>query len=124
MATTPARSVKKPGVVYEGEPVLRLTGKATGPKQAERELLFTIGDEQFTIVKDPPGKLLVRYLRDLREVGMEVAVANITHSLIGKAGMDALAECEDFTTEDFQTLLRAIQHKIAGKIEEAAEGNS
>lgn len=123
MATTPARPTKKAGVVYEGEPILRLTGKASS-QAPERELLFTIGDEQFTILKDPPGKLMMRYLRDLREVGMETAIANIAHALIGKAGMDALADCEDFTTEDFQTLLVAIQHKINGKIEEAAAGNS
>lgn len=124
MATTRTTPKKASGVVYDGEPILRLTGKSTGPKQAERELLFTIGDEQYTILKDPPGKLMVRYLRDLREVGMEVAIANIAHALIGKAGMDALADCEDFTPEDFKTLMRAIQLKIAGKIEEAAEGNS
>lgn len=108
-----------------GLDVLRLkTTPKDQRKPVEREPLFYIDDREFTIPREVPPHIAMKYLRDLRDQPMEVALARLLDGLLGRAAVDALADHEELTKEDLEQLMVLVQRKTQGLLEEVQQGNS
>ena len=92
-------------------------------KAIEREPLFSIDGRAFTIPKNVPPHVAMKYLRDIRDNPMEVALSRLLSNLLGKEAMDALAEFEDLTEQNLKDLMGKVQEKTQGMLEEIQEGN-
>jgi hypothetical protein len=102
--------------------VLNLSTTASVVEEA-REDFFAIDGVMYTLPIEVPAVEGVRYLNDVKEDGVEVAVARLMHRMIGEDGMKALARVTDMKPGDFKTLLRSVQRKVNAMIGEAGLGN-
>src|SRR5690242_19949039 len=75
--------------------------KSTG-KKAERVVLFTIDDEEFTVPAKPGPNVTLRFLDELRRTGNEMfAALSLMESMLGK---DAYAKFLDWEELDDDTM--------------------
>lgn len=66
--------------------------------------MFYIDDIAYTVPANPRPTIGLRYLRDLRQVGQEVAVANLFEAMLGQEGYDALLGVDNLSTEELELL--------------------
>ena len=87
--------------------------------EVEREPLFSLDGETYTIPKTIPPHEFMAYLRDLRDgLGTETAQAKLLNRLIGRKAVDALAECKTLRPEDLKALMKVVSSKAADAQEE------
>jgi hypothetical protein len=106
--------------VKKWEPV-RIVTNADAPI-LDREPLFYIDDEEFTIPKDVPPNISFAYIRDMRDGNAEKAMANVFDMLLGVEALDRLATCDQLTKEQSKEILRVIEYKVMAAAEEM-QGN-
>lgn len=99
---------------------VRITKK---DRKAEREPLFYLGDDTYEIDKEIPARVAVQYLRDLRGGSADVAVARVMHTVVGEAGMKALAESEDLDGSELKQITDIVVAKVLAAVEQET-GNS
>lgn len=102
--------------------VLQLSTSAPAVEEA-REDFFAVDGKMYTLPVEVPAVEGIRYLNDVKEQGVEVAVARLMHRMVGEDGMRALARTTDMKPEDFKILLRTVQRKVNAMIGEAGLGN-
>jgi hypothetical protein len=85
--------------------------------------LFSLGEgakrEHFFMPDEVPPNIAFAFLRDRRREDMPYAIAGLIEKLIGPKALDALADAEDMSPEDMKTLMKIINDKAMGKMEEA-----
>lgn len=101
--------------VKRWEPV-RIVTNADAPI-FDREPLFYIDAEEFTIPKEVPPNITFAYIRDMRSGNAEQATANVFDALLGPEALDRLAACDSLTSEQSKEIMRVIEYKVM----EAAE---
>lgn len=106
--------------VVKWEPV-RIVTTADAPI-LDREPLFYIDDEEFTIPKVVPPNVTFAYIRDMRSGNTEQAMANVFDLLLGEEGLNRLATCDVLTPEQSKEIMRVIEYKVAAAAEEM-QGN-
>lgn len=95
------------------------------PAQAEAEqvpngdLLFSLGDKHYYMPDQIPPNIAFKFLRDRRREDQIFAVAGLIENLLGAKALDALADADDMSAEDMKTLMKIINDKVMGKLEEA-----
>jgi hypothetical protein len=57
------------------------------------------------------------YMRDIRRKGVEEARAGILERILGPEALDALADYEDLTEEEFQSVMDAVDRHVLGPLE-------
>jgi hypothetical protein len=102
--------------------VLNLSTTAQAAEEA-REDFFAVDGVMYTVPAEVPAVEGVRYLNDVRDSGVEVAVARLMHRMVGEDGMRALARTTDMKPSDFKVLLRTVQRKVNAMVGEAGLGN-
>jgi hypothetical protein len=115
---TTSRSGQPP--VKQWEPV-RIVTNADAPI-LDREPLFYIDDEEFTIPKVVPPNITYGYIRDMRGGNTEQAMANVFDRLLGQEALDRLADCDQLTPEQSKEIMRVIEYKVMAVAEEL-QGN-
>lgn len=115
--TTPQHNVFEPGpppTEEEEAPVITPPGFTH---------LFSLGEgekrEHFFIPDHIPPNIAFKFMRDRRREDMVFAVGGIIETLIGARALDALADADDMSDEDMKTLMKIINDKMMGKLEEA-----
>lgn len=109
-AARPAtRAAGQPKVV-KWEPV-RIVTNADAPI-LDREPLFYIDDDEFTIPKEMPPNVTFAYIRDMRGGNAEQALANVFDMLLGPEALDRLATCDQLTPEQSKEIMRVIEYKV------------
>jgi|GEM_PF-3350133 len=83
----------------------------------ERVVLFEIDGVEYTIPRKPRANVGLKYLRDLRKVGENVAVSNLLVALLGEDGFDALVDYEDLTMEDLERVTTISQKIVLGELQ-------
>lgn len=106
--------------VKKWEPV-RVVTNADAPI-LDREPLFYIDDEEFTIPKEVPPNISFAYIRDMRNGNAEQAMANVFDRLLGTEALDRLADCDSLTPEQSKEIMRVIEYKVMAAAEEM-QGN-
>lgn len=82
-------------------------------------LLFSLGDKHFYMPDQIPPNIAFKFLRDRRREDQTYAVAGLIENLLGPKALDALADADDMSGEDMKTLMKIINDKVMGKLEEA-----
>lgn len=88
--------------------------------EAEREPLFSIDDQEYTIPVEGavPPALGLAALERARAEGVVVAEAWAMEMLIGAAGWRALRSCVDITQEQMRAIMRIIRERALGPVEQ------
>lgn len=95
---------------------------STASSLTDTVCLFKIDGREFHVPAQPRAVLAIRYLRDLKRKGQDVAVASLLEGLLGPDGLDGLCDYEDLSKEQFQSIMQAAQRLTMGAMED--EGNS
>lgn len=82
--------------------------------------LFTLNDQTYSIPKKPKANIALRYLREARTLGEDVAAGNLLEAVLGEEGYTALMDYEDLTMKDLQSIMLIAQKVVMGGIEDAA----
>lgn len=88
----------------------------------DREELFWIDENCFTIPVVVPPNIALKFLRDMRDGSIEKALARALDNLIGKKGVDMLAECDALTGPQMQQIMKVIEVKMLAAAEQL-QGN-
>jgi hypothetical protein len=109
--------VRKPTTSRAGQPPVkkwepvRIVTNADAPI-LDREPLFYIDDEEFTIPREVPPNITFAYIRDMRSGNAEQAMANVFDLLLGEEALNRLATCDQLTSEQSKEIMRVIEYKV------------
>lgn len=92
-------------------------------RPVEREELFSIDGTKYYMPREVPPHVAMKYLRDIRDNPVEVALSRLLYNVIGEKAMNALADFEDLTKQNLEDLMKKVQEKTQGLLEEVQEGN-
>lgn len=92
----------------------------TGPEMTH---IFTVDGRKYYVPKRPTPALMLQFLTDLQDprVGRDGAVMTAFTSMVGKAGMRALAESPDTDEEDIAAVMSIVAHLMFGAIRKWAK---
>lgn len=85
--------------------------------------LFVLDGKTYSIPAKPKANITLKYLKQVRTVGEDVAAGELLEGLLGTDGYEALMNHDDLTMEQFQQVMLAAQQHVLGAIEEA-QGNA
>ena len=91
-----------------------------GPEQI---VLFSLDGRDYYVPKQIGPNVAMAYMRDIRKNGLEYARAGILERLIGKEGLDALADYDGLTEEDLDSLMKAVDKHVLGPLERSGKGS-
>jgi hypothetical protein len=91
--------------------------KSTG-KKAERVVLFTIDDEEFTVPAKPGPVVTLRFLDELRRTGNEMfAALSLMESMLGKEDYAKFLEWEDLDDDTMSEVLEQVVQLALNRVE-------
>jgi len=96
------------------EGIVRLTSRTAG--DVEMVPFFELDGKTHSIPAAPSSSMALRYLRNVRHYGQEIAVAEALEELIGTEGYDALCAA-DLDADTFTTLMAVLERHILGAVE-------
>lgn len=84
--------------------------------EEERETLFFIDDEEFTIPKKIRPNITIQYLQDTYDKGQEFALAAAMREVLGADGMEALAESDFVGEEQMRQIMDIVERKLLAQM--------
>lgn len=87
-------------------------------------VLFELDGREYRVPARPRAAVALRYLRAIRDGGVQSAAAQLLTDLLGADGFNALCDYEDLTPQQLKTIMEAAQKLTVGSLEEAFGGNS
>lgn len=78
---------------------------------ADREPLFSIGDEVYTIPKKVPPAWTMQ-VADLAATNYNAALAMALGLMLGPEGYEALKNCRTLTTDDLTTVFQVVSNRV------------
>jgi hypothetical protein len=91
--------------------------------EPEQIVLFSLDGRDYYVPKRIGPNVAMAYMRDIRKRGLEYARAGILERLIGKEGLDALADFDGLTEEDLDSLMKAVDKHVLGPLERSGKGS-
>lgn len=91
--------------------------------EEERETLFWIDEDEYTIPKTIRPNIVMRYLQDTYDRGQEYALAAAMREVLGADAMEALAETDAVTDEQMRQVMDIVERKLMGQMKKSL-GNS
>lgn len=98
--------------------VLELSTKEE-PNEVPREDFFVIDGHHYTIPKQIPAVEQVRYLNDVRRMGVVGAVSALLNRLVSDGGMERLAKVPNLPDDALAGLIKRINEKLDASVGEA-----
>jgi len=80
----------------------------------ERDTLFWIDDEEYTIPKKIKPNITMKYFNDVLEKGESYAIAAAMDAVLGTDAMEALAECDAVSDEHMEQIMAVVEKKLVG----------
>lgn len=93
------------------------------PAEVEMRDLFRIGETMYQVPAKPKVNVALRYLKNVREQGPDLAAAELMVEMLGEDGFNALAEYDDLTADQFEQIQKLLQEHVLGAMEKN-RGNS
>lgn len=90
--------------------VVRISTKDVKP--VEREPLFYIDEEEFTVPIEVPANVTMAFIRDIRDHGEIVAVAKAFDLLLGEDGLNRLANCPALESDQLKEIMGVVGDKM------------
>lgn len=88
------------------------------PSLDGKKPLFTLGDKTYYMPNEVPPNIAFKFLRDRRRQDIVYATAGVIENVIGADALDALAEADDMKPEDMRALMKIIQEKVMGQMQD------
>lgn len=84
-------------------------GKAGRPGD-DMEHIFTLDGEKYYVPKRPPVRIMLRFMREIRDkrVGRDEAVENAMLAMLGKHKLDLLCESDEVTDDNFADVMTIV----------------
>lgn len=95
--------------------------ESPGPSE-ERVEIFKLNGESYTIPRKPKVNIALRYLREVRTLGQELAVGKLLEDMLGIEGYNALMEYEELTAEQLQQVILVTTRIVMGSLEGSGKG--
>lgn len=113
---TASRPVAVPHDGHDGPQPVRIT--TTGPApQADLVEIFSIDDVPYFIPREISPSVSLRYMKRVRQIGLEIAAGELLEELLGTEAYDALANCKYVTQQHLADVISLVQHQTMGAIE-------
>lgn len=103
--------------------MIELTSHPTGAEQ-EMVDLFSIDGTAYQIPRSPRVNVGLKYLRDVREYGENLAEMMLLERLLGEDGFAALSEYEGLTRDQMKAIRDIATRITLGAMEEAPDPES
>lgn len=105
-----------------GKPeILRFTAAPPADRPERRSVLFTIDDDEFTILDNPVPQLGLEYLHVIRTEGVFAASLWLLEAMLGPQGYDALVHCKGLPQSGLQRVIEVCVEKINGSMDAPKE---
>lgn len=100
--------------------MINITTTGTDPDawKGNREPIFTIDGQEYTIPVEIPARISLMATRRLAELGEVAGGVWLMTFLLGQDGWDALEKCPDVTPADLKAIQAVIRQKTFGAMEE------
>lgn len=111
------KKVEKEETVENGGPlVLKSSGKV-----AERVVLFTIDDEEFTVPAKPGINVTLKFLNEMRKSNNEMfAALGLLEAMLGTEKYDALLEYDELDDDTLGKILEQVVKLAMDRVEETS----
>lgn len=97
-----------------------LTFKSSG-KKAERVVLFTIDDEEFTVPAKPGPSVTLRFLNELRKSGNEMfAALGLLEAMLGPEAYEKFLEWDELEEDQLSEVLEQVVKLAMTRVEDNA----
>jgi hypothetical protein len=83
----------------------------------EREPLFFIDDQEYTIPKRPRANLSLQFLEQVKTQGTDIAAAWLMEEMLGTEPYEALMDLDTLEPEQLTQITELCQKKVLGKAE-------
>lgn len=109
---------RTPGVSLDSYQAPRIsTSKPEGAEEVKRIPLFHIDDETWTVPVRLSPAVGLRYLRTVRERGVDAAAAELLTEAIGADAFDALAECDEMDQDAMDSIIGMVMGIALGSVD-------
>lgn len=116
MATTTKKTVSAVEEVVDntGPLVIKSSGKT-----AERTLLFSIDDVEYTVPKTPGANITLKFLNEMRKSGNEMfAALGLLEAMLGVDKYNDLLEYDELTDETLGNILEQVVKIAMDRVED------
>lgn len=80
----------------------------------ERNVLFTLGGAEYTVLTNPPVSLMLSYFDRIRKLGGNLAISWVLEQLISDDGYQALLESPKVSRSDYRQVVDAVVKIVIG----------
>lgn len=94
--------------------VIRITPGAN--PAPTREPLFYLGDEEHTMLTNPPPSLTLAYMDMVKDRGVDAAVAMCCQRLLGEKSYRALLSSDDISDEQLGKIFEIVMDTVLGRV--------
>lgn len=91
----------------------------TKVEEPKRVPFFYIGEDEYTIPEEVPANVVMAYMLDVKEGGVEYAVSRALTDLIGEDAMAALADSTEVKPEQMGQILNIASELLMGAMQKA-----
>jgi hypothetical protein len=90
--------------------------------RADREALFSIDGQEFTVPRQVPTNVGLKAMRKVAELGEAAGTQWLMVFILGQDAWDALEACEDLTRGDLEAIQTVVRTKVFGDQEAEGKG--
>lgn len=89
--------------------------------KADRVVLFTIDDEEFTVPAKPGANVTLKFLDELRRTGNEMfAAMSLMETMLGKEAYQKFLDWEEMEDEQLSDVLEQVVNLAMSRVEDKA----
>ena len=104
--------------------MIEITTTAQDPDawKQDREPLFSIDGQAYTIPRNVPTRVGLKALRETAQLGEVAASYHVMVLMLGQDGYNALEGCPDLSKGDLEKIQTIIRKRVFGDLEEEGKG--
>lgn len=101
-----------------GNQAIRIDSSAV--QEIKRVPLFYLDDVEYTVPEKARPNILIKYLNNVKEEGVDTAIAIAMHDLLGPEAMKALEESEAVTDDHMFDIMNVVEDILMKSMEKQA----
>jgi hypothetical protein len=101
---------------------IKSTGQEKDAWKGDREPLFTIDDQEYTVPKKVPANVGLRAVDTVARLGEADGTRWLMVLMLGEDGWKALMDCDGLEPADLQAIQEVLRAKVFGDLEAEGKG--
>lgn len=101
---------------------IKTSGQEKDAWKKDREVLFTIDDQEYTVPVKVPANVGLRAVDTVARMGEADGTRWLMILMLGDEGWKALMDCDDLEPDDLQAIQEVIRQKVFGHLEAEGKG--